>query len=74
MTFRDGVEVYTSLDRMVGEYDETRCITYLETGGTGAGLLGDEFLRTLYTTFDYDAKTISFSKVKYTALTDIQAL
>lgn len=63
-----------SLDRVVGEYDGTRCITYLETGGTRAGSLGDEFLRNVYTTFDYDAKTISFSKVKYTAMTDIQTL
>lgn len=74
LTFTDGVEVDISLDRVVGEYDGTRCITYLETGGTGAGLLGDEFLRSVYTTFDYDAKTISFSKVKYTEMTDIQAL
>ncbi|OAA71668.1 Peptidase aspartic [Akanthomyces lecanii RCEF 1005] len=74
VTFTDGVEVEISLDRVVGEYDGTRCITYLETGGTGAGSLGDEFLRNVYTTFDYDAKTISFSKVKYTAMTDIQTL
>lgn len=72
-TLEGDVEAVVTLDRVVGEYDDSRCITYLENGGTGVGF-GAEFLRNMYSVFDYDAMTISFSKVKYTDATDIHKL
>lgn len=73
-TLEGNVDVEVPLSRVVGEFDGTRCITYVSNGGTGSGGLGDEFMRSIYATFDYDARTIHYSKAKYTDETDIVAV
>lgn len=75
VTLEGTVEIKVPISRLVGEHPGSyKCITFLEQSDTYAGALGDEFLRSVYTTFDYDAMTIQVSQAKYTDETDIHAL
>lgn len=66
--FEDGAEVEVPYHILPTKLSSGKCQIDV---GSGAGLMGDAFLRGVYATFDYDKLTIEFAAAKYTKNTNI---
>lgn len=69
----DELKIKIPIERLVTQYGPHSCAMSIRNcGGDGEGCaFGDPFLRSAYTFFDFNKKTITMSNVKYTTERDI---
>ena len=69
--FGSAGQVEIPLHRLVTQFTEDHCATYVHPRGDSVSIFGDAFLRGVYIIFDQEDFTVTMSNVKYTREQDI---